>query len=264
MFLKGIALAALATLIAAPAYAQDGNPFEDPYADDTGIDETLIEREPARDELLDEQELEEAVEEEAERAVEEEVEETAVPAETVVLRPEPVRVRDQANVALELEGGYSRFTDNLNTAVSPGGNWGLRGVFGTSSPIGVELGYFGSANNYEVGDGSAISTAGEVLGRVNFLKPESVVQPFLAAGVNYFRMDSTEDQGLSGLFDDQGGILDNAESIGFPLSAGLAFYPSQNFVIGARGTYRILTDWIDDNFPDGDNWNAGLTLGAAF
>ncbi len=180
---------------------------------------------------------------------EDETQEIVIPTEG-----EPARAQAQPNFALEVGGAFSNFTSDLADATDPGVGWELRGIFGASSPVGLEVAYFGSANSFENFDESVVSSAGELLGRVNLL-PDSDIRPFAAAGVNYYRLDGTGDLDL----------FQNAnESIGFPLSVGVNYYPAENFTIGARGTYRILTEILDDNFPGGNNWTAGLTLGAAF
>ena len=169
-----------------------------------------------------------------------------------VVMPEPAAppVREP-QVAIEIGGGYSDFTGDLGDQLHDGGNWDVRGIFGTASPIAIEATYFGSANGLVAEDGTAITTAGELQARLNVLQPADFVQPFIAGGANYFRIDSD-------------GALDNVQAIGFPVTAGLQVFPTDNFTIGARGSYRFLTDLIDDDFPGGDNWNVGLTVGATF
>jgi hypothetical protein len=218
---------------------------------DTDVEEGVTPRDHDRDAV--------EIEEDLLRDDETQIEEGVVPGETVVLRPEPARLQPQPNFGVELEGGVSNFTGDLGDALDSGGNWGVRGIFGKASPIGLEAAYFGSANSLAAADETGISSAGELQGRLNIIRsPDSVVQPFVAAGVNYYRIDATGDEAVA--LDGN----DSVESIGFPLSAGVNFLPTENITIGARGNYRILTDLIDDNIPSGDNWNVGLTLGAAF
>ncbi len=182
--------------------------------------------------------------------------EAVVPREdtgqVIVMEGQPARLRESQNVAIEVGGGFSSYTSDLNDALENGGNWDVRAVLGTSSPVGLELGYFGAANGFENLDDTAIATAGEAVVRINLQAPTAGWQPFIGGGIDYFRLDGGEGQ------------IDGTEALGFPVTAGISFYPLRNFTIGARGTYRFLTDLLDDNFPDGDNWNAGLTLGATF
>ena len=230
---QGIAIAVALIFLATPAIGQQMEEWER----DRTPEEDAIPRDRADDPWVDEWD------EDLERERDEDVE---------VVMPDPVAepVREPS-VAIEIGGGYSDFTGDLGDALHDGGNWDVRGIFGTASPFAIEATYFGSANGLTAEDGTAITTAGELQARLNVLQPAQGVQPFIAGGANYFRIDSD-------------GALDNAQAIGFPVTAGLQVFPADNFTIGARGSYRFLTDLIDDDFPGGDNWNVGLTVGATF
>lgn len=165
---------------------------------------------------------------------------------------------------VEIGGGAQTFSGELGDTLQGGAGWTGRVIFGAKSPIGLELGYAGSVNPIEgqgIGgagdfgdldtDNSVTTNQGEGLLRVNFAGPRSPVKPFVAGGANYTRMDSNT-------------TFDNLDAIGFPLAAGLQFYPANNFSIGARGEYKILTEWVDDNLPSGDQWGGMLTVGANF
>ncbi len=187
--------------------------------------------------------------------------------EAVIPRPQPEPVQTN-NFAVELGGGVNSFTGDIDDELDVGGNWELRGIWGMNSPVGVEVSYFGAANsladvtigNVALGqDGELISSAGEALLRLNLMEVigqgDIQIDPFLAAGVNYYRFDGSGGADVSS---------DANETIGVPLAAGVTWMPTNNFSLGARGGYRILTTALDDNFPDGNQWNVGLTVGAVF
>ncbi len=235
-----VMLAAGALTLAGPVAATAQTVEEE--GDSWTVEEREVEREVDDVELQDEDTVEEAVTPES---------------NVIVVEPTTRRADTGPNVAVEVGGGFSNYTDDLNDATSPGGSWDVRGIFGLKSPIAFELAYVGAANNLDVGDNTAIATSGEGLVRLNFMDSTSGVQPFIGGGVSYFRLDLDSD--LADLVD-----LDGTEALGFPVTAGIQFYPTDNFTLAARGSYRFLTDALDSAFPAGDQWNAGITLGAAF
>lgn len=194
------------------------------------------------------------------------VEEAAVPGQdntNNIIVTQPRRGGSLDNVIVEIGGGASTFTGQLGDELKGGAGWTGRAVIGARSMLGFELGYFGTANTVEgtgtditdVGDlsndNTVVSNAGEALVRLNLLGERAAVKPFVAGGANYTRFDSNTN-------------LDNIDSVGIPLAAGIQFYPMDNFTIGARGDYRILTDWLDDTLPSGNQWGGMLTVGANF
>src|SRR5262249_60010883 len=70
----------------------------------------------------------------------------------------------ETQVGLELGGGVAAFARGpLSSITDTGGTWDLRLIVGAHSPLGVELGYIGTANSVRMTGGSATltSNAGE-------------------------------------------------------------------------------------------------------
>lgn len=227
-------------------------------------DALVVPGEESEDVLGEEDRIEEDVLSEEEKdAIDEEVQEEVVPREETIVITQPRGPAPLDNVLVELGGGASTYTGELGDVTEGGAGWTGRVVIGARTMLGFELSYFGAANTIEgldvgigdVGDldtdNTVIASAGEGLLRLNFLGARAPVKPFVAGGANYTRFDSDT-------------LFDNTEALGFPLAAGVQFYPTDNFTIGARGDYRILTDLIDENLPDGNQWGGMLTVGANF
>lgn len=249
MLMKWLIASAAALAIAAPAFADQ---YENPLEGGTSTQETLVpqEEQPQPTDQLQEK-----------RMPEEGARETVVPGEqeqnVVVLQPTQPHARALPGVAVELGGGYNNFTQDLGDTLRGGGDWSVRGIWGVNRQAGIEAAYFGSANRFgdETRNEYAITSAGELLGRVHIARPGAMIKPFVGAGLDYFRLDVIEETNDP---------LDGMQSIGIPVAAGVNVYPMKNLNIGARGSYRFLTEWLDEDFPDGDQWNVGLTVGAAF
>lgn len=253
--LGGFAALALALAFSPAAMADDTAP--DQSADNPDA-EVVIPSEPGEPGAVVVPEEEQGTDQQQDQGVQEE----AVPREqTIVVQPQRAAPLD--NVLVEIGGGGSTYTGQLGDVTKGGAGWAGRVVIGARTMLGFELGYFGAANTIEgtgvnisdVGDlgndNTVVSSAGEGLVRLNFLGARAPVKPFVAGGANYTRFDSDT-------------LFDNREALGFPLAAGVQFYPTNNFSIGARGDYRILTDLIDENLPNGDQWGGMLTVGANF
>lgn len=247
---------------------EPGEPGAVVVPDEEGVAEDVLEEDDAiQEDLLGEEEKgavqEDALSEEEKAAIDQEVQEEVVPREETIVVTQPRGAAPLDNVLVEIGGGASTFTGELGDVTEGGAGWTGRVVIGARTMLGFELAYFGAANTIEgldvgindVGDldsaNTVISSAGEGLVRLNLLGARAPVKPFVAGGANYTRFDSDT-------------LFDNAEALGFPLAAGVQFYPTDNFSIGARGDYRILTDLIDEEVPDGNQWGGMLTVGANF
>lgn len=259
--LGGLAALAL-TLALTPAVSTADEMMTDESVDNPDA-EVVIPSEPGEPGAVVVPEEEDALSAEEQDALDEEVQEEVVPREETIVITEPRGAKPLDNVLVELGGGASTFTGELGDVTQGGAGWTGRVVIGARTTLGFELSYFGAANTIEgldvditdVGDlgndNTVISSAGEGLVRLNLLGARAPVKPFVAGGANYTRFDSDT-------------LFDNTEALGFPLAAGVQFYPMDNFTIGARGDYRILTDLIDENMPNGNQWGGMLTIGANF
>lgn len=188
----------------------------------------------------------------------EEIREAVVP---IGGRPEP-KIHP---FIVEAGAGFANYTANLGDVTNGGAGWALRGILGARGWIAGEVGYAGASNEGEfftrrdtlpgnldpVGE-RVVSTAAEALARVNFGGKEGTWRPFLAGGAGYFRIDS------------DAAALDGFEALSFPMAGGVQIYPKEPLSIGLRGSYTILTDFIDDDFPTGNQFGGMLTVGANF
>lgn len=189
---------------------------------------------------------------------EEEIREAVVP---IGGKPEP-KIHP---FIVEAGAGLANYTANLGQVTQGGAGWALRGIWGARGWLAGEVGYTGSSNEGEffsqheplpgnldpVGE-RVVSTAAEALARVNFGGKEGTWRPFVAGGAGYFRLDS------------DAADLDGFEALSFPVAGGVQIYPKEPLSIGLRGTYTILTDFIDDAFPTGNQFGGMLTVGANF
>jgi hypothetical protein len=191
--------------------------------------------------------------------VDERVTPNVVPSPEIVVRqPE----RDLFQV--ELGGGVGSYTANLGNTLEGGVAWGVRGIVGAKYFVGLELGYEGTANNGErIGIGEPLdgpdaagepvfATTGEALARINMAGPNAMFRPYIAGGAGYFRLDS------------DAAALDELEALSFPLAAGLQMFPYKDVTVGLRGNLRLLTDYLDDDFPTGNQYGGLLSLGTTF
>lgn len=184
--------------------------------------------------------------------------------EAVLPTPRAQAPRVQAAI-LEAGAGLANYSAHLGAVTNGGAAWSLRGVYGAGSRFAGEIAYAGAGNDGELIRPNETAPGGlnpvnrtvyasslDALVRLNLLGAAAAVRPFIAGGAGYFRLDS------------DAADLDGFESLAFPLSAGVQLYPKRPLTIGLRGTYRVLTDWIDDDFPTGDQFGGQISVGANF
>ena len=179
--------------------------------------------------------------------------------------PEPTAGRRQPHprdLSLQMGLGISNYNGNLADNVDPGPAWDLRGTFMNREIVGAELAYSGATNNLEGQDpgrpgadlnGSAMTSAGDAMARLNMSR-NAAVQPFVTAGIGVLGLD----------FRDDDTTVDRGSALTIPMGAGLQFYTPGRFTFGGRFNYRVLTDVINNDLPNGDHWNVGLNAGATF
>lgn len=181
-------------------------------------------------------------------------EEAVVPT-TERARPAPT------NLSLSVGLGVSNFRGDLNNNLNPGASWDVRAGFANNRHISGELAYVGSANGIDDADndlgenvdGTALSSMGDAVVRFN-ATTKRTWQPFAGAGIGMLRLNVRDDDTT----------VDRGSALTVPLTAGVDFYASKRFLIGGRFNYRVLTDVVDNDIPSGDQWNAGLNVGATF
>lgn len=178
---------------------------------------------------------------------------------TVVVRERPMQV-------IEIGAGATDFTQGLNDETDPGFAWDVRAIFGTASPIGVELAYVGSLNDLNTTtneDANLMLNGGEAMLRLNLTNGD--IQPFVAAGAglhNYtvVDVDSADADVNTSEFDD-------STDIAIPVAAGIQAYLNDRVTLGARVTYRYIFDdqvVADEDATDAQSWAATARLGVAF
>jgi len=115
----------------------------------------------------------------------------------------------------------------------------VRGVFGTNSPVAIELAHFGMVQRFDVVDDGvrllALGLESDV--RVNLLGA-GAVQPFIAAGVGWTHLNL-----LAGIGDTVGDD-DRKNAVHFPVGAGIAFF-FRDFVFDLRALARLTPE--DEN-----------------
>lgn len=166
-----------------------------------------------------------------------------------------------SNLNLSVGLGVSNFRGDLNNNLNPGASWDVRAGFNNDDYVSGELAYVGSANGVDNADndlgpnvdGTALTSMGDALVRFNATTKRSW-QPFAGAGLGMLRLNVR----------DEDTTVDRGSALTVPLTAGVDFYASKRLLIGGRLNYRILTDVVDNDIPSGDQWNAGLNVGATF
>jgi len=184
----------------------------------------------------------------------------------------------QYGIGVVLGGGVQDFTNSdMRSTTTPGGNWDVRAMVGTRSPIAIEAAYIGSAQGIESRFGTAVSatligTGLEADLRVNLIPFENIT-PFGFAGLGWKRYDVRGEDFTTA----DTGIRDDDQLLEIPLGAGVG-YRYAGLSVDARFTYRVaagedLVVAADVNNPDVDTnagslgmdtWGVGANLGMEF
>jgi len=149
------------------------------------------------------------------------------------------RLATGIGIGIDVGGGVFGFTDaTMRSVASPvGGMWNFRASLGTHVPLGVEIGYVGSAStiNSQLGRAQAtlVGTTVEAALRWNVL-PQFPWTPYAFAGVGWQRY-SLDDRAFQ-LSDT--GIANQDDLVVLPLGLGIA-YRIGAFVTDVRGTFRV-------------------------
>jgi opacity protein-like surface antigen len=208
----------------------------------------------------------------------------ALPAETpggmepASVRVIPIERRDVLypasgiGIGVTLGGGVSGFTNrSMRDALSGnvGGLWDVRATFGTHTPIGVEVGYIGTAANINTFSGAAngtlVGTTAEATVRWNVV-PNAPFTPYVFGGVGWTRYDVNDIQFATS----DSGLKKTDDLAEFPVGVGMAWRDPAGLVLDLRGTYRQATDSTlvldgrTGQYADLNAWEASAALGYEF
>jgi opacity protein-like surface antigen len=158
-------------------------------------------------------------------------------------------MESELGISTILGGGISGFTDKtMRDSVSSnvGGLWNLRVTLGSHTPLGLDVGYTGTAANIDalIGNqsGTLVGTTAEGALRYNVL-PHFAWNPYVFAGIGWQRYDGT--CGNFHLSDT--GMNESDNSVVYPMGLGMSYRHTSGLVLDLRGTFRA-------------NTNAGLVL----
>lgn len=188
------------------------------------------------------------------------------PVDIEVEDPNAPQLYSTYGASITVGGGVVGFTDDtMRDVSSTGGAWDARLVFGTREFLAVEAAYSGAALGLDAlgldDDAILLSSGGEVLARVNFLR--DAWQPYVVGGIGYRNYSIVNnDRNTSSIGDD--------ENLGeVPLGAGVS-YRYQGLVVDARGMFRAaFNDDLVNQRPGEDEtslhtWQGQITAGWEF
>jgi hypothetical protein len=179
------------------------------------------------------------------------------------------RLRSGVGFGVQLGGGISGFTDGnmRDVTANVAGAWDMRTTIGTHVPIGVDIGYLGTAASLHTfaGDanGTLIGTTIEAVVRWNIL-PHAIWNPYVFAGSGWQRYDVANMQFAVS----DTGIRDSDDLIEFPIGTGVS-YRRSGFVGDFRATFRATSESTLLTQQDGSHvplhtWNVAAALGYEF
>jgi len=182
------------------------------------------------------------------------------------------RLRTGIGVSADIGGGVAGFTDQqlrnqLTTQVS--GLWDARVAIGTHIPLGLELGYVGTAQNLNslrgTPEGTLVGSVAEATLRYNVL-PHFAWNPYVFAGVGYQRFDV---QNMTFATADAG-VKSNENLIEYPMGTGISYRTLSGFLVDLRGTFRaeasstLVRDLTGGTYASAHWWEASGSLGYEF
>jgi opacity protein-like surface antigen len=164
------------------------------------------------------------------------------PPPPVVVQPTQRHDFMSTQVGVEVGGGYADFTpsSSMENATNGGGAWDVRLLLGAHSPLGVELGYVGTANGLHTA-GTLTSNAAEGnlrLGTPGWIRMPVQIYGFAGAGIN--RWDVVNSAGST-----SGGVVSFREqdtNFVLPFGGGFQFNLDPHFSLDTRFTYRAMFD----------------------
>ncbi len=184
--------------------------------------------------------------------------------------------------ALYVGGGVSGFVENdVVDNTTPGGFWDVRGVAGTRTPVGIELGYTGSArdvNALGLGDEAFLLSNGleaavrlqapitqnEIGGDMLGSDAPVLIAPYAFGGLGWTRYDLLNEGSNTS------SVLNQDDIMSLPLGVGIGLGLA-GVTLDARFTYRhaFFSDLVGDATSSFDDvslnqWNLGASLGFEF
>lgn len=183
------------------------------------------------------------------------------------------RLQSEIGVSTILGAGLTGFTDQtMRDTVSSdvGGLWNLRVTIGSHTPLGLDIGYIGTAADIDAlagtQSGTLIGTTLEGALRYNML-PHNDWNPYAFAGIGWQRYDiSGGDFRLS-----DSGINESDNSVVFPMGLGLAYRDRGGLVLDVHGTFRantnqglVLENIGGTTYAPMHNWEASGAVGYEF
>ena len=144
---------------------------------------------------------------------------------------------------LSAGGGVTGFIEGASDVTKVGGQWDVRLRLRTPIPLGVEVGYVGTANGVSASlaegapDAIIVGNGFEANAVLSLLPATSILDPYIFAGAGYTRFSlvntSTYDANL---------VRKNDDAFVFPSGAGVSVRLARNFLADARFTYRAIFD----------------------
>jgi hypothetical protein len=183
--------------------------------------------------------------------------------------------------ALYVGGGVTGFVeDDVVDNTTPGGFWDVRGVAGTRTPVGIELGYTGSArdvNALGLSDDAFLLSNGleaalrlqapitqdDIGGGIGQDAPV-LISPYAFGGLGWTRYDLLN-EGTN-----TSSVLNQDDIMSLPLGVGIGLGLA-GVSLDARFTYRhaFFSDLVGDSTSSFDEvslnqWNLGASIGFEF
>jgi hypothetical protein len=140
--------------------------------------------------------------------------------------------------SLSAGGGVEGFTsDTMRRTTDDGGNWGVRAAIGTSSFVGFEGAYIGSAQSIDSlgldSDTMLVGNGAQGAVRLN-ATTDMEVQPFLFAGLAWRHYE------LTGTDINTSDVANSDDVLEVPMGVGVAF-KAGDLLLDARGEFRAVT-----------------------
>ena len=188
------------------------------------------------------------------------------PPAPVVVQPTERHEWFNTQIGVAVGGGYADFTPSsrMENATNGGGEWDARLILGAHSPLGIELGYVGTANPYHFG-GTLTSNAAEgvlKLGTPGWIRMPVQIYGFAGAGVNRFDFVNSSGGTTAGSLT----FREADTNFVLPFGGGFQFNVNPHFSVDTRFTYRAMFDAnvADRRDSDLDMLTATARLGYIF
>jgi hypothetical protein len=171
-------------------------------------------------------------------------------------------------VNFQIGGGIGGFTDSQVNNISSseiGGVWQFRATIGSHTPLGVDLGYNGTAYDVQSFDGvtsdTLIGTDLEAALRWNIL-PHYMFNPYIFGGVGWQHYDLNNNT----LTRADSGIGQTDDLAVVPMGAGIGWRDTSGLTADLRGTFRwaansALIEDVNGHDANLHTWEAAASIG---